>query len=53
MKRMVDPPDGWRYGFPAELKFDETYEELLKRHGYPEDQIEFAIENTRCWREED
>lgn len=53
MKHMVDPPSGWRYGFPAELKPDDSFEELLKKHGYPLDEIEFAMKYTRHWWEEE
>lgn len=49
-KLMVDPPSGWKYGFPA--PFEEDYEAQLKRHGYPEDQIDFAQKYSRFWEEE-
>lgn len=52
-KLMVDPPSGWRYGFPKELKEGTTYKELLLKSGYPEKDIEFAIEYSRNWYEED
>lgn len=54
MKRtIVDPPSGWKYGFPKELKPDESYEELLRKSGYPEKDIEFALTYTRSWIEEE
>lgn len=54
MKRIiVDPPSGWKFGFPKELRPDESYEELLRNSGYPEKDIEFAMSYTRSWIEED
>ena len=50
-KLMVDPPSGWQYGFPA-LWDKEQYPELkdfLKAKGYPEDQIDFALNYIRMW----
>lgn len=52
MKRrilVVDPPSGWRYGFPAELEPGEDYETKLRGHGYPEKDIEFALRHSRYW----
>lgn len=48
---MVDPPSGWRYGFPK-LKEDtdtRTTEQWLIDEGYPKDQAKFASENCRWW----
>lgn len=45
--RMVDPPSGWQYGFPAPI--EEDYKAQLRRAGYPEKDIEFAIEHSRLW----
>ena len=45
--RMVDPPSGWRYGFPAVLK--PNYKKQLEDSGYPKDEIPFALENSRYW----
>lgn len=49
---IVDPPDGWRYGFPKELKDGQDYAELLRQSGYPEKHIEFAMKHTRQWYED-
>ncbi len=49
MVTIVDPPSGWRYGFPAELQDD--YRQQLKEAGYPETQIEFALKHSRYWME--
>lgn len=48
---MVDPPSGWRYGFPAIA--EEDYEAQLRKHGYPEKDIEFALRNSRFWESEE
>ncbi len=42
---LVDPPQGWMYGFPAPLK--ENYEQQLRDANYPEKDIPFAREHTR------
>lgn len=47
---MVDPPSGWRYGFPAVLEDD--YEEQLRKAGYPKEGISFALKYSRYWEEE-
>ena len=44
---MVDPPSGWRYGFPDFAKDD--YKQQLRDHGYPEKDIEFALKHSRYW----
>lgn len=51
-KLIVDPPSGWKYGFPCELKPGEDYATLLRNKGYPEKDIEFAIECSRSWYQE-
>ena len=52
MKQLiVDPPSGWRYGFPA-LKQDD-YEKQLRDAGYPEEDIPFALKHSRYWEHED
>lgn len=53
MKKIVDPPSGWMYGFPKELPDNKLYEELLKEAGYPKQDIEFAMKYTRTWYEND
>lgn len=50
-KVMVDPPSGWKYGFPAELEPGKKYEDLLREKGYPEKDIEFAMKYSRGWDE--
>lgn len=50
---MVDPPSGWKYGFPKPMpKNGITLEEFLKEANYPKDLISLALKNTRYWEEE-
>lgn len=44
---IVDPPGGWQYGFPQPLQKD--YKQQLIDAGYPESQIEFALDYSRYW----
>lgn len=46
----VDPPGGWRYGFPKlyDEAVDGALPEWLKAQGYPEEP-----EYLRCWSEEE
>ena len=52
-KRMVDPPSGWKYGFPKELPKGKKYEELLIESGYPKEDVEFAMKYSRQWYEDE
>lgn len=47
---IVDPPEGWRYGFPAPAL--DNYEQQLRDHKYPEKDIEFAMKHSRYWEQE-
>lgn len=49
-KVMIDPPGGWRFGFPMEVLKNITTQEvrqLLIRQKYPENEIEFALAHMR------
>jgi sulfur carrier protein ThiS len=50
-KLIVDPPSGHRHGFPCELPEGKKYEDLLREKGYPEKDIEFALQYSRYWSE--
>ena len=50
---VVDPPEGWRYGFPASLPDNLTLEQLLRAHRYPEELIALALKYTRYWGKDD
>lgn len=44
MKIWVDPPSGWRYGFPKLWNDDyEPLEEFLVNNGYPQSEVSFAM----------
>ena len=49
--KMVDPPSGWKYGFPAPLKKD--YRQQLIDAKYPKDEIDFAMRYSRYWEHDD
>jgi len=49
---IVDPPSGWKHGFPKILKSNESYEDVLRSSGYPESQIPLALQYSRYWTEE-
>jgi len=44
---IVDPPSGWRHGFPAPLQAD--YKQQLITAGYPKKVLGFAIKHSRYW----
>jgi periplasmic divalent cation tolerance protein len=48
---MIDPPGGWRYGFPRtyDPTRDGAMREFLLAHGYPEGDVDFALEHMRAW----
>ncbi len=46
-KLIIDPPSGWRYGFPKEV----SMENWLLECGYPEKDLELAMKYGRSWYE--
>jgi len=53
---IVDPPSGWRYGFPKEVPDHVRISELsagfrtwLIDEGYPESEVDFGMKHMRCW----
>lgn len=51
---MIDPPSGWRFGFPKpapENFFDKNFElgAWLIECGYPEKDVPLAIKYSRYW----
>ena len=56
---VIDPPSGWRYGFPKaiprEIAFgdDETLKNWLIEHAYPENDVDLALKYSRLWEEKD
>ena len=55
---MIDPPSGWKYGFPKSLpKLFDTYEEKIEwlvSEGYPQSEIDACGDHFYCryWHEE-
>lgn len=50
----IDPPSGWRYGFPKTvppgyLKSETLMRMWLQQEGYPEKDIELALNYSRYW----
>lgn len=48
----IDPPEGWRYGFPR--PYDpapgETFDEWFLRMGYPKAKLHLARGYSRYWK---
>ena len=49
----VDPPSGWRYGFPKLKKCNKPMKEWLIENGYPRDEADFGTTYIRSWRYKD
>ena len=49
MSKWIDPPGGWKYGFPRKIEDGESYAEMLRESGYPEKDIELALKWSRQW----
>jgi len=52
--RYYDPPSGWRYGFPKPYKPlpEETFEQTLRRDGYP-DKLMSLARATIFWEKDE
>ena len=51
--KVVDPPNGWRYGFPKECPEDvQDFRQWLLDNGYPEKDVDFACKYYRHWYRE-
>lgn len=49
MKKMIDPPEGWRYGFPKELPEEVVdHREWLLEQGYPQKLMESLGKHFYC-----
>lgn len=57
-KTIIDPPEGWKYGFPkalpegVNLGDDSQLEGYLRASGYPESYMELAKKYSRYWEME-
>jgi hypothetical protein len=47
---MIDPPSGWKYGFPKEAPLDESINinKWLVENGYPQEEIDRLGEYFYC-----
>lgn len=53
---MVDPPSGWKYGFPKAYSGDKTFPDVqwFIDNGYPQHEIDNGmLKYVRVWEEED
>ena len=51
---IIDPPEGWRYGFPKSFtkRPDQTEEEWFLENGYPQKLIDQGmLKYCRVWNE--
>ena len=56
---MIDPPSGWKYGFPKPvheefhtLGSDFDLARWLIAEGYPKQDVELALKYSRYWEQE-
>lgn len=54
---MIDPPSGWKYGFPKPvpggyIKSESLMRVWLEGEGYPSDSIDLALKHSRYWETE-
>lgn len=50
-KLIIDPPSGWKYGYPREVPEGADLKEFLLANGYPEKMIQLALDHSRFWYE--
>lgn len=49
MAKIIDPPSGWRYGFPKEIPENITdVRAWLVKNGYPQSEIDACGEHFYC-----
>jgi hypothetical protein len=57
MKKMIDPPSGWKYGFPKAIPDNvnqNTIDQWFLDQGYPQKLIDQGmLKHCRMWMEED
>jgi hypothetical protein len=56
MMKMIDPPSGWRYGFPKAIPQDVTdTQKWLIENGYPQQEIDACGDYffVRYWEQEE
>lgn len=47
MKMWIDPPSGWKYGFPKIWNGEGSIEDFLRENGLPEELIKLG--HVRIW----
>jgi len=49
-RQMIDPPSGWRYGFPKVIPKDQMHRTLewLVENGYPKEEIDRMGSHFYC-----
>lgn len=53
-RTIIDPPTGWKYGFPKPIPEDvRDLRAWLVEQGYPECDLELALKYSRYWEEEE
>ena len=55
---MVDPPSGWKYGFPKPIPRncignDMEFRKYLTENGYPDSMLDMASKYSRYWEQEE
>lgn len=61
MSTIIDPPGGWKYGFPkpvpekvhAAVNYKIALRKWLIECGYPEKDIPLALKHSRYWERDD
>lgn len=48
-KIWIDPPSGWKYGFPKMIDKEANIKRVLLQSNYPSEDIEFAMQYMRHW----
>lgn len=46
---MIDPPEGWRHGFPKPYDCNLTFEEQLLKAGYEKEDLDWIQKYTRWY----
>lgn len=54
VRLIIDPPEGWRFGFPKEVPIDVYEDEAalsrwLIEQGYPGELLELGVNYSRMW----
>jgi len=54
-KKYIDPPSGWKYGFPKvlpeEVVTPEDFKKWFLKSGYPEKDLDMAMKYSSSWEE--